>query len=133
MTKQIIRRDWEELSAYLDEELAPRERARLEKSLQARADLRAELAELMRTRMLLRSQPAIRSPRNFILTRAMAGAQRAEPTPRGVFQAMRLASVMASALFVLVVVGEAFFGSRMSSGVPMIADSRAPGLLPRPG
>ena len=125
MTKQIIRREWEELSAYLDEQLAPRERARLEKSLQARADLRAELAELKRTRMLLRSQPAIRSPRNFILTRAMAGAQRAEPTPRGVFQAMRLASVMASALFVLVVIGDVFFASRLSSGAPMIADTRA--------
>jgi anti-sigma factor RsiW len=66
----------EALSAYLDGQLTPKERSRLEKKLQASADLRAAMEEMRRTRAVLRSQPRLRAPRNFTLTPEMAGLRK---------------------------------------------------------
>ncbi len=124
MTENITRREWEALSAYLDGELLPREQVRLEKILQERQNLRAALIELRRTRGLLRNQPAIRSPRNFTLTPGMAGVHPVKRTVTWTFNSMRLASVLASALFVLVILTDVFIGSRASKGLPMTADTQ---------
>ena len=75
MRAQINERDFEQLSAYMDGQLAPAEQRRLEERLRARPDLQEALEDLRRTRALLRSAPRRRAPRNFTLTPAMVGEQ----------------------------------------------------------
>src|SRR5512142_1758722 len=73
MRAQISNRDYEQLSAYIDGQLSPAERRKLEERLRARTDLQVALDEMNRTRSLLRSAPRRRAPRNFTLTPAMVG------------------------------------------------------------
>jgi hypothetical protein len=106
MTTKISNREWEALSAYLDGQLSSRDRTRLEESLKERAELRAALDELRRTHLVLRSQAGMRAPRNFILTPEMAGIKRARPALSPLFPVMRFATVLAAAIFVLVLAGD---------------------------
>jgi anti-sigma factor RsiW len=106
MTKNISSRDWEALSAYLDGYLSKKERQRLEERLQQSMELKNGLEELRRTRRVLRSQPKMRAPRNFMLTADMVGAKATSRSTPRFFPVMRLASVLASILLVLVVVGD---------------------------
>lgn len=108
MTNNISLREWEALSAYLDGQLAQKDRQRLEGRLQSNTELRQALEELRRTRALLRSQPKLRAPRNFTLTPEMVG-QRApsRPIPRA-YPTFRLVSALASVMFVLVLIGDFF-------------------------
>ena len=101
MKKQISSRDWKTLSAYVDGQLRPRARARFEARLQTDPSLRVAVDELRRTRSVLRSLPRLRAPRNFILTPQMAGQPQMAATR--LYPAFRLASALASLLFVLVV------------------------------
>jgi hypothetical protein len=110
MTEKIRPRDWEALSAYLDGRLSPRERARLEARLQASADLRTALDELRRTRAVLRAAGKVRAPRSFTLTPAMLGEVSRTSPAFGLFSAMRLTAVLATALFLLVLVGDLLSG-----------------------
>ena len=73
-------RDVELLSAYLDGELKPSESARLESRLNSDPELVSVLDDLRATRTLLRRLPQRRAPRNFTLTRKMAGQN--PPLPR---------------------------------------------------
>ena len=123
MTTRITGREWEDLSAYLDGQLSPKESARLEEKLQARADLRAALSELSQTRSLLRSQPAMRAPRNFTLSPKMVGVRPAPVRSFQLFPAMRLASVMAAALLVVVLAGDFLTGGRQPAFVPVAFQS----------
>lgn len=102
MTKNISSRDWETLSAYLDGELAKKEQVRLETRLRDDPELNEALKQLRRTRIILRSQPKLRAPRNFTLTPEMVGMR---PVPRS-YPFLRFASAMAALLFVLVLVGD---------------------------
>lgn len=89
-------RDVELLSAYLDGQLSPRQKARLEARLKQDAALRQTLAGLRQTRALLRRMPPRRVPRAFTLTAAMAGVR--PPTPRPAL-ALRWAAATALVLF----------------------------------
>jgi len=136
MTTSITQHEVEVLSAYLDGQLSEKERIRLERDLQRRADLRALLEDLQRTRGLLRSQPIIRAPRNFTLTPQMAGVKVFKPALRRLVPAMSLVSVMAAALFMLVLVGDMVsFGRKpalfqlASQSVPLPMEVEAPAAL----
>lgn len=107
MTNRIQIPEWEALSAYLDNQLPPKDRARLEARLKQEADLRQALEELRRTRAVLRSQRPLRAPRNFTLTPAMAGVKRQKAQSLGSpFGVLRLASVLATIFLVLLTVGD---------------------------
>ena len=67
MTASISRSDLELLSAYLDGELTPSERAALESRLAAEPDLRAALDGLRLTVRTLRATPVLAPPRSFVL------------------------------------------------------------------
>jgi hypothetical protein len=121
MKRQLSPRDLEILSAYLDEQLDPRFRARLEARLEKEPDMRAALVELARTRSLLRVIPRVRVPRNFTLTTEMIGEQRGVGVR--LYPTFRLASAIASLLFIAVVVGD-FFGGRI--WVPSAGEQAAP-------
>jgi hypothetical protein len=105
MTTRMTPNDWETLSAYLDNELNVRDRARLEQRLKAEPGLRQALTDLRETRAVLRAAPRLRAPRNFTLTPQMAGARAGvRPLPPA-FPVLRLASVLATVFFVLISVG----------------------------
>ncbi len=104
MTKELSRRDWERLSAYLDGQLSPRVQARLAARLEEDADLRAALENLRATREALRSLPALKAPRNFTLSPEMVSQPKQKSMP--LVPIFRLASVLASLLFVIVVIGD---------------------------
>lgn len=107
MTTKISPREWEAISAYLDGQLAQKERSRLESRMQSRPELRAALEDMRRTRTILRSQTRLRAPRNFTLTPQMAGVK---SRPRS-YPALRLASALASVVLVLVLIGDFFSGA----------------------
>jgi hypothetical protein len=105
MMKNLSLRDWEALSAYLDDQLSRKQRARLEGRLQKNPELKAGLDELRSTMAVLQSQPRLRAPRNFMLTPDMVG----QPRSRRVYPAVRLAAVLASIMFIVTFFGDIFF------------------------
>jgi hypothetical protein len=106
MTKNISMREWEALSAYLDDQLSAKERARLETRLNQAAELRSALEDLRRTRAVLRSQPRVRAPRNFTLTPDMVGIKSRPVRRAPAYPFFRFASALAGFLFLLVLVGD---------------------------
>jgi hypothetical protein len=108
MTKNISLREWEALSAFLDNQLNEKDRRRLEARLKQDADLQEALSGLRQTRAVLRSQPKVRAPRNFTLTPAMVGQKsQARSVPR-TYPMFRMASALATLLFVFFFVGDLF-------------------------
>jgi hypothetical protein len=79
--------------------------------------LRAAMEDLQRTRMILRSQPTIRAPRNFTLSPQMVGISSEKQSSFQLFPVFRLTSVLATLLFVFVVLGDLLLGSSRS-GAP---------------
>ena len=104
-------RDLEKLSAYLDNALDGRARARLEARLKRDAVLRADLDALRQTRALLRRAPRRAVPRSFVLTRQMAGVQ--PPVPRLAFWAQGVAALAAFLLFFNVFLGHGMMGAAL--------------------
>jgi anti-sigma factor RsiW len=84
MITQLTAHDWEAISAYLDEQLNPQERAALEARLQNDLDLQTGLQDLRRTCSLIHRAPRMRAPRNFALTPSMAGSRRGFRFPQPV-------------------------------------------------
>ena len=105
MTTQIAPRDWEILSAYLDNQLNDKERNRLEMQLQGNLELRQALEEMRRTRTILRHAPRLRAPRNFTLTPNMAGRRQDSRALPGAYPVLQLASVLATVFFFVVSAG----------------------------
>ena len=69
MTKgQLSSKDWELLSSYMDDELNPRDKARVEARLSAQPEYREALDGLRRTKSILHKAPVRKVPRNFTLT-----------------------------------------------------------------
>jgi hypothetical protein len=115
----------ETLSAYLDGQISPSERTRLEKRIQSDVDLGTVLQELRQTRALLRRTPQRRAPRNFMLTPRMAGIR--PPVPRLV-PVFSWASAVAMLLFIFTL-GTSMIG-RLSFGAasPMLAAAPSGGI-----
>ncbi len=99
------------LSAYLDDELGPGERAWLEARLEADADLRARLEELRQTVALVRGLPQVRAPRNFLLTPSMVGRTEPRRAPRRwLAPALTFATAVSGLLCMVVLVGSLLGG-----------------------
>ena len=102
--------DFERLSAYLDHQLSPKEKAGLEARLAHDAELETALDEMRQTVRALRSLPVVKPPRNFTLSPQQAGVR---APSRPVFGALRLATAVAAAGLVL-----AFVGNLVTSPAP---------------
>ena len=96
--------DVDTLSAYLDHQIAPAERARVEGHLADCIACRDELDGLRRTVTLLQALPRVPVPRAFTLSEAQVGIRRPEPRPAWVGWARGLAAVTAIALVAVVAV-----------------------------
>jgi hypothetical protein len=124
MTKKLRDRDWRDLSAYLDGQLSSRTQARLEKELAESEELRTALEDLRRVRVLLRSQPRLRAPRNFTLSPQLAGISERRQPARQLSPVFGWVSALASVLLILVVAGELLMGGAQPASAPMLADSQ---------
>ncbi|MFP4321338.1 MAG: hypothetical protein ACLFTK_02695 [Anaerolineales bacterium] len=99
-----------QLSAYIDDELAPQARAALEARLAQDADLRAELDDLRATVALLREMPTLRAPRDYTLTPEMLGEGSPSQGRSGGGRVVNLALwVPALAAMFVAVIGLVFF------------------------
>ncbi len=104
-------RDLERLSAYLDGDLTSQEAAQLRARLEADPELRLSLAEMRQVVTALHGLGEVRVPRSFALGAADV-ARRGEPR----FVVLRLATVLATALFVLTTVARTASGIRLQFG-----------------
>ena len=115
MNSRISPQDWEVLSAYVDNQLSEKERSQLEVRLRSEPELHRTLQEIGRIKVTLRSAPRRRAPHNFTLSPGKAGIRLSSP----LYPTFRLASVLASILFVLVFLGDMLAG--VTTGVPILA------------
>ncbi|MCY3559366.1 MAG: hypothetical protein OXH13_12100 [Chloroflexi bacterium] len=92
------RRDWRaDVSAYLDDELTPRQRERVEARLARSDDMQAYLDELRQMRAALRGFAAEPSRAPFQITPEMLASQTAEPLPASNLErALRLSMTTAA-------------------------------------
>ncbi len=127
----------ENLSAYIDEQVNPRERARIDRHLAECAECRATLAELRATVALLRRAPMLQVPRSFAIplsegvrSRPRSEGERVERNrppltqrSRFTFGYLQLATSVATALLVLVVSGDLLlrsgWGATLQSTAPV--------------
>jgi len=100
---KITPRDWEKLSAYIDDELPKRDRTPLERRLQSEPALQIALEELRRTQKILHQAPRLTAPRDFTLTPEMIG-QTTEPRQARLFPTFRMAAILTSVLLAVVLV-----------------------------
>jgi anti-sigma factor RsiW len=124
MTKKLKDRDWRDLSAYLDGQLSSRTQARLENELAASEEMRAALEDLRQVRVVLRSQPRLRAPRNFTLSPQLAGISERRMPAWQLSPVFGFVSALASVLLILVFAGEYLLGAAPASA-PMPAELQA--------
>ena len=102
MNRQDSPEEWEELSAFLDEQLSTKEKEGLESRLRNNPQLQAALNELKELRTILRAQPVIRAPRNYLLSADMEGVKLKNRKRGFMFPALSFAAAVASLLFVFI-------------------------------
>lgn len=107
MKDKMNYRDYELISAYLDNQLSSNDRALFEERLKANPELEKELNEISSTRLMLRRLPRQRVPRNFFVT---AQAVQRRPTLK-LAPIFGIVSAAASVLLALVIFGSTFVPS----------------------
>jgi hypothetical protein len=122
MKNQLTSRDYELVSAYLDNQLGRKERALFEARLKTDSELRKELHEISKTRLLLRQLPRLRAPHNYFI-KAEAIHARSSLRLAPVFG---IASAIASVLLALVIFGSTIFASSPQVALAPLAPSNAP-------
>lgn len=121
MKYQLSTHDYELISAYLDNQLSEKDRARFEVRLKIEPELQKELHEIQITRSLIHSLPRMRAPRNYYI----------KPETVPVRQISRLApvfgivSAVASILLVVVIFSSVLYKSRqpvaMAPAAPVLS------------
>jgi hypothetical protein len=112
-------RDYVLISAYLDNQLAGKDRALFEQRLKADPELQKELSEISSTRLMLRSLPRRKAPRNYFVT-----APAAQPhSTLKLAPIFGIVSAAASVLLALVI-----FGSTFISPTSQVALAPAPSI-----
>jgi hypothetical protein len=96
----------ESLSAYLDGELSPAEKTRVEQHLQECQACTENLATLRQTVSLLKELPAKSAPRSFAIRPVAVTAKRAAAPPAWGYGLLKGATALAALLLVLLVGGD---------------------------
>lgn len=114
MNTKYSPQDWQRISEYLDGQLSPQEKSRLEARLLTEPDLHMAYSELRQTKILLKSSKSLKSPRNFTITEAQALT--IKPVRKNRFlPVLSFSSVLATILMIFAI----FF--ELSSGANLIA------------
>jgi len=66
--RELTSREWQLLSAFLDDQLSKKEKLQVEELLQTRPDSREALEGLRRSKTILKTLPLRKAPRNFTLS-----------------------------------------------------------------
>jgi hypothetical protein len=128
-TFTISPREWETLSAYLDQQLGSKENRRLEARLQMEIHLRLAIDDLGRTRQVLRQSPRLRVPHNFTLTSQQVKARQTSWTA----PVLRFASVLSSLIFIVVLLGDLIsLPARMSGSIAVSSYSQSAPIAAEP-
>lgn len=98
--RDVTRREWQLLSAYVDGQASPRQRKKLEKLLKEAPATRQALEELQRTKTLLSWLPKCKAPRNFTLS----PDTRMKPAPSFLLNGLRYSAVAAAMLLAAVLI-----------------------------
>lgn len=98
---KISKRDWAQLSAYLDGELSQRDSSKLETRIEDNPDFQAALENLRTVKAVLSHTPQLSVPRNFALRRSQVESPQRRTVPA---RGYRLAAAALSFLFIGVVV-----------------------------
>jgi hypothetical protein len=106
----LSKRDLMRLSAYIDGQLSPRQRAEVEARLEVEPAFSQALAELERVVAAIGSLEPVVVPRNFMLTPEMAGVRR----PSRSYPLLQFATAI-SALAFVALIGIDFFGTQGSA------------------
>jgi hypothetical protein len=96
----------ESLSAYIDDELTPRERARVEKHLEECQACADQLATLRQTVALVKELPMLRAPRSFAVRPAAVRAKPSPAPPAWGYGLLKGATALAALLLVLLIGGD---------------------------
>lgn len=107
---RISKRDWVQLSAYVDGELNQRELKKLEARIEGNPEFQAALEDLRNVKTVLSHTPRLSVPRNFTLKQSLVESPKKTVPARR----YRLAAAVLSFLFIGVVVVD--FGSAALSG-----------------
>ena len=102
LTKSADEKRQEQITAYVDGELSPRERQRFEQLLADDAALQQEVADLQQFKQNLRQLPRRRVPRNFTLDPAAYQAPQRQPLLQ-LYPAMRVATVLTAVFLIMAV------------------------------
>jgi hypothetical protein len=103
----------EALSAYLDNELAPADRQRLEQQMASDRRLQEEFAQMQAWQQEMRSLPRRRVPRNFTLDPALYGRPQPQPLGRA-YPVLRTATAFTAILLVIALAANVFLGQSTS-------------------
>ena len=106
MSKKLTPKDWQLLSAYLDDQLKASQKARVENRLRIDEEFKGAYQRLRHTQLLLHSLPTRRVPRNFTLTAAMVKESKPWlPTFAGM---LRFSSVAAGLMLIMLLAFDFF-------------------------
>ncbi len=120
MNNELSPRQWQLLSAYLDDQLTAKEKRRVDELLQQNPEARRALDSLRQTRAALRAMPMHKAPRNFTLSAKPAQIP-SVPTFTAV---LRYSSALAATLLVVVLVLD-FIGIASPPAVNRLAADQA--------
>ncbi len=96
----------ESLSAYIDDQLTARERARVEKHLEECQACADQLATLRQTVALVRELPLLRAPRSFAVRPAALRARPSPAPPAWGYGLLKGATALAALLLMLLIGGD---------------------------
>ncbi len=100
--------DYNQLSAYIDGELTDNERQSLELRLQEEPELRGELQALRQTVNLIQQLPAMKAPRNYMLTAEMLAdvpERTTVATPRNIIPLPFMSALSSAAAAIFIIAG----------------------------
>ena len=121
MNAYITPEDWEMLSAYLDDQLPPSEKSKIEIQLAQRLEIQAAYQELRQLKIAFRRLPSKKAPRNYTLK----PGEKTEK--RSIFHFLVPAFGFSSAVAAILLVITIFF--QLSPSGSMISQASEPAML----
>src|SRR5437868_6264348 len=125
----IIKHVFNDLSAYLDQELSAADARRVEAHLRSCAQCRRELETLRYTMQMVQALPSVRAPRSFTLSDAQAARMRPRSSGGWLVNALRGMTVVATVLLIAVCGVDFVNLTRLENGR---ASAPAPSVLSLP-
>lgn len=116
MNSKYSAQDWQLISAYLDGQLSPKEKTRLEARLGTETALKQAFLDMRQTKLLLSHAKIIKAPRNFTLTEEQARSIKPVRTFR-FLPILSISSALATIMMIFAIFFELSIGPRMTANL----------------